>query len=259
MSSGGWDLGAGLEGRGALVTGACGAIGREVAAALAAAGMSVAAVDLDEATLRSLVSRLGGRGRHVAIAADLRDLDAIEPLVERAIDGLGRLDLLAHVAGVIRRVADLDDVSEADWELQEQVNLRATFFLGRACAQAMRARGDGGAIVNFTSQGWQSGGFGGSAVYAAMKGGVVSLSRGMARTYAPDGIRVNCVAPGMVDSPMLRADVREQQLEELRTQIPLGRFARPDELAGAVVFLASQHASYVTGATLNVSGGHLMY
>ncbi|MDO8187062.1 SDR family NAD(P)-dependent oxidoreductase [Conexibacter sp. JD483] len=255
-----WDLGAGLDGRVALVTGASGAIGRHVAAALAAAGARVVAVDLDEAAVRAVVAGLPGNGeRHVALSADLRDLDAIEQLVQRAVAATGRLDVLAHVAGVIKRVADLDDVTPADWELQEQVNLRATFFLGRACARAMRAGGEGGAIVNFTSQGWQSGGFGGSAVYAATKGGVVSLSRGMARTFAADGIRVNCVAPGMVESPMLRNGLPAAQIDGFVDQIPLGRFARPEELAGAVVFLASQHATYITGATLDVSGGLLMY
>ncbi|MBB4663265.1 SDR family NAD(P)-dependent oxidoreductase [Conexibacter arvalis] len=254
-----WDLGAGLEGRGALVTGACGAIGRHVAAALAAAGARVVAVDLDEAAVRAVVAGLDQPERHHALSADLRDLDAIDALVERAVGRVGRLDVLAHVAGVIRRVAELEEVTPADWELQEQVNLRATFFLGRACARAMRAHGEGGAIVNFTSQGWQSGGYGGSAVYAAMKGGVVSLSRGMARTYAADRIRVNCVAPGMVDSPMLRNGLREEQVDGFVEKIPLARFAQPKELAGAVVFLASRHASYVTGATLDVSGGLLMH
>jgi NAD(P)-dependent dehydrogenase (short-subunit alcohol dehydrogenase family) len=255
-----WDLGAGLDGRVALVTGATGAIGRHVAAALAAAGARVVAVDLDEAAVRAVVAGLPGNGeRHVALSADLRDLDAIEQLVERAVTATGRLDVLAHVAGIIKRVADLDDVTPADWELQEQVNLRATFFLGRACARAIRAHGEGGAIVNFTSQGWQSGGYGGSAVYAATKGGVVSLSRGMARTFAADGIRVNCVAPGMVDSPMLRNGLPAAQIDGFVEQIPLGRFAKPEELAGAVVFLASKHATYITGATLDVSGGLLMY
>jgi NAD(P)-dependent dehydrogenase (short-subunit alcohol dehydrogenase family) len=254
-----WSLGAGLDGRAAIVTGACGAIGREVAGALAAAGARVAAVDLDDAALRSVVAGLDAPRRHVAIAADLRDLDAIEPLVDRTVEALGRLDVLAHVAGALRRVADLDDVTAADWELQEHVNLRSTFFLGRACARAMRAHGDGGSIVNFSSQAWQSGGFGGSAVYAAMKGGIVSLSRGMARTLGPDGIRVNCVAPGLVESPMLRSGVRDEELGGLIAEIPLGRLAQPAELAGAVVFLSSRHASYVTGATLNVSGGQLMY
>jgi NAD(P)-dependent dehydrogenase (short-subunit alcohol dehydrogenase family) len=159
---------------------------------------------------------------------------------------------------VIRR-QPIDEITEADWAVQEEVNLRATLFLNRAAAQIMREQGEGGRIVNFASQGWWTGGFGGSVVYAATKGGVVSMTRGLARTYGPDGILVNCVSPGAVDTPMLREGMTDDALERFRAQIPLGRFAAPDELAGAVVFLASDHASYITGATLNVSGGQLMY
>jgi NAD(P)-dependent dehydrogenase (short-subunit alcohol dehydrogenase family) len=204
------------------------------------------------------VAALEGPGRHSAVAADIADLSGHDALVSRAQAAAGSLDVLAHVAAVIRR-SDLEEVTEEDWELQEAVNLRATFFLNRAVARVMRAQGRGGRIVNFASQGWWTGGFGGSVVYAATKGGVVSMTRGLARTYGPDGIRVNCVAPGAVDTPMLRDGMSEEALESFRAQIPLGRFAAPEELAGAVVFLASDHASYITGATLNVSGGQLMY
>lgn len=253
-----WSVGAGLEGRGALVTGAAGRIGRAVARAFAATGANVVAVDLDEDRLAEVVATLEGPGRHAAIAADLADLGGLDDLVARARDAAGSLDVLAHVAAVIRR-GDLDGVTEEDWELQEAVNLRATFFLNRAAARVMREQGRGGRIVNFASQGWWTGGFSGSVVYAATKGGVVSMTRGLARTYGPDGILVNCVSPGAVDTPMLRDGVTEEALEQFRAQIPLGRFAEPEEMAGAVVFLASDHASYITGATLNVSGGQLMY
>lgn len=96
-------------------------------------------------------------------------------------------------------------------------------------------------------------------VYAATKGGIVSLTRGLARTYGPAGITVNCVAPGGVDTPMLRSDMSDAAMAAFVDQIPLGRLAKPEDVAGAVVFLASQHAGYITGATLNVSGGQLMY
>jgi NAD(P)-dependent dehydrogenase (short-subunit alcohol dehydrogenase family) len=253
-----WNLGAGLEGRGVLVTGAAGSIGRAVTHAFAAAGANVVAADLDARRLAELVAGLEGPGRHSAIAVDLAELGGIDRFVAEARDAAGSLEVLAHVAAVIRR-SDLDGVTEEDWAAQEAVNLRATFFLNRAAARAMREQGRGGRIVNFTSQGWWTGGFGGSVVYAATKGGVVSMSRGLARTYAPDGILVNCVSPGAVDTPMLRDGMTDEALESFRAQIPLGRFASPEELAGAVVFLASDHASYITGATLNVSGGQLMY
>ena len=139
------------------------------------------------------------------------------------------------------------------------MNLKATFFLNRSVARVLREQGRGGRIVNFTSQGWWTGGFGGSVVYAASKGGIVSMCRGLARSWAPDGITVNSVSPGAADTPMMRSGMDEAGLAEFVKMIPLGRMAEPDELAGVVVFLASDHARYITGATINVSGGQLMY
>lgn len=254
-----WDLSAGLEDRGAIVTGAAGTIGAEVVRALAAAGARVAAVDHAEIPLRAVVDALECPERHLCMPADLRDLDQIESLVSRAADGLGRIDVLVHAAAVLRRTFDLEQVTVDDWEAQEEVNLRATFFLGRATARRMRAHGEGGRIVNFASQGWWTGGFGGSTVYAATKGGVVSLSRGLARELGADGITVNTVSPGAVESTMMNEGLSPEAREAFLAQIPLGRFARPGEAAAAAVFLCSAHAGYITGATLNVSGGQLMY
>ncbi len=258
MSADDWSLGAGLTGRGVLVTGATGAIGREVARAFAAVGARVAAVDLDAAVTEALAAELPGGG-HLGIASDLREADGQDALVAEVERRLGSLDVLAHVAAVLVRRATPDEISVDDFDLQSDVNLRATLFLDRAAARAMRARGRGGRIVNFASQGWWSGGYGGSVAYAATKGGVVSLSRGLARTYAADRITVNCVAPGLVDTPMLRDGLPAAELDALRDQVPIGRLADPAEIAPAVVFLASAHAAYITGATLNVSGGQLMY
>jgi NAD(P)-dependent dehydrogenase (short-subunit alcohol dehydrogenase family) len=254
-----WDLSAGLADRGAIVTGAGGTIGAEVVRALAAAGARVAAVDLAEEPLRRVIDSLEHPERHLCLPADLRDLDAIEQLVEQAAEALGRIDVLVHAAATLRRIDDLEQVTVDDWQAQEEVNLRATFFLGRAAARRMRAHGEGGRIVNFASQGWWTGGFGGSTVYAATKGGVVSLSRGLARELGADGVTVNTVSPGAVESRMMNEDLSPEARAAFLAQIPLGRFARPAEVAGAVVFLCSAHAGYITGATLNVSGGQLMY
>jgi len=125
--------------------------------------------------------------------------------------------------------------------------------------QVFRAQGGGGRIINFASQGWWTGGFGGSVVYNASKGAVVSMSRGLARSLAPEGITVNTVAPGAVDTPMMRSGMTDEGLADFVRMIPLGRMAEPSELAGAVLFLASEASRYVTGATINVSGGQLMY
>jgi NAD(P)-dependent dehydrogenase (short-subunit alcohol dehydrogenase family) len=252
-------LGAGLQDRGVLVTGATGGIGSAVVEALAQEGSRVAAVDLDQDAVDALVGGLEDPERHVGIAADLRDTGRLDELVRGARAQLGSLHALVHVAGVLVRRPDIDAVTEDDWDLQHDVNLRATFFLNRAAARVLQEDGRGGRIINFASQGWWTGGFGGSTAYSASKGGVVSLSRGLARTLGPDGITVNCVAPGAVDTPMLREGMDEPALDAFREQIPLGRFAQPAELAPTVVFLASDHAAYISGATINVSGGQLMY
>jgi NAD(P)-dependent dehydrogenase (short-subunit alcohol dehydrogenase family) len=251
-------LGQGLEGAGVLVTGAAGGIGVAVAAAFAAAGARVAALDISEDAARVVVASLAGDG-HVAIGADLGAVSAHERLVAEAEEAVGPLAALAHLAAVLRRRHEIGEIDEEDWDAQADVNLKATFFLNRAFAERLRAAGRGGAIVNFSSQGWWTGGFGGSIVYNATKGGIVTMTRGLARTYASAGIRVNAVAPGLVDTTMLTDDLDPKLLQGLVDQVPLQRLASPQEVAPAVVFLASEHASYITGVTLNISGGWLMY
>jgi len=253
-----WSVGAGLEGRGVMVTGAAGGIGRQVALAFATAGARVMAVDLNRAAVTEVVEAMEGTG-HVAVGADLADTPSLPGLCRRARQELGSLDVLANLAAVLRRRATVDEVTEADWDLQHDVNLKAAFFLCRAAAAEMRDQGRGGRIITFTSQGWWTGGFGGSVAYAAAKGGIVSMTRGLARTYGADGITVNSVSPGLVETPMLTDDLDPETYEGLRRATPLGRVADPEELAGTVVFLASRHASYISGATINVSGGFLMY
>lgn len=252
-------LGDGVAGRGVLVTGAGGAIGRAIAVAFAQAGARLALTDLAAPALEETAAALPAGSETHLLPADLRAADARRAIVDRARLALGRIDALVHSAAVIVRQADLAAVTEADWALQEEVNLRATFFLARDVAEAMRADGRGGRVVLFTSQAWWTGGLEGSVVYAATKGGVVSLTRGLARSYGPHGVLVNCVAPGVIDTPMLRDGTSDEALERLRASVPLGRIGTAEEVAGVVLFLASRHASYMSGATLNVSGGQLAY
>ena len=253
-----WSVGAGLEGKGVIVTGAAGGIGRAVAEAFATTGAKVMAVDLGQSAVDEVVAGLEGSG-HIGAAADLRDLDGHAGLIERARRDLGGLYALANLAAVLRRRGSVDEVSEDDWDFQHDLNLKAAFFLCRAGADAMVAAGQGGRIILFTSQGWWTGGFGGSVVYAATKGGLTSMCRGLARTYGPHRITVNAVSPGQVETPMLLTGLDPDVYESMRAATPLGYVAQPEELAGPVVFLASDHARYITGATLNVSGGFLMY
>ena len=250
-------LGAGLEGRGVIVTGAARGVGAATARAIAAAGARVAAVDINAAGLAEVVAGLDGTG-HRAITFDLRDAEAIDDLVAGIIEDLGDIWALAHVAALLRR-QDVDDVTPEDWDAQNDVNMKATFFLNRAVGNAMVAAGGGGRIINFSSGGWWNGPLFGSDAYLAGKAGVITLTRGFARRYGPHQILVNAIAPGQIDTPMQHDDLPPEVSRAATEACPVRRIGQPEELAAVVVFLASIHASFVNGATLNVSGGGLIY
>ena len=253
-----WSVAAGLEGQGVVVTGAGRGIGRSVASAFAAAGAHVCAVDVNADSVEELVATFEDPSAHMARGLDVTNIAEHDSLLRGVQTTFGRFDVLAHVAAIAQRQA-LEDVTEEDWDVQTDTNLKAGFFLNRTAGTVMREQRRGGSIINFTSQGWWTGGFGGSVVYCAGKGGIVSFSRGLARTFGPDGIRVNTVAPGLVDTPMLRTGLTQEAFDALIAQVPLGRVAEPADLAGVVLFLASEHGRYISGATINVSGGFLMY
>jgi NAD(P)-dependent dehydrogenase (short-subunit alcohol dehydrogenase family) len=217
-----------FTGRVALVTGGAGAIGGAVARGFAAAGARVAVIDLDPARAEAAAAALGPD--HAGWGLDVTRVAALPGLVAAVEARLGPVDALANVAGIIRRNPDLFAVTEAEWDAQHATNLKATFFLSREVAARLAALGRPGAIVNFASQGWQSGGFQGSVVYNAAKGGVVTLTRGLARSWAPHRIRVNAVAPGLVDTPMLvDGSTTPVQVAALAATIPLGRLGRPED------------------------------
>lgn len=252
-----WRNDAGLVGRVVVVTGAAGGIGQAVCAALDEAGARLFVVDITESAVEDVIAGLSGP-HHRGGAFDLADLSTHDSIFEQAREA-GELAAVVHMAAVLVRRATVDDVTEEDWDLQHDVNLKATFFFNRAAQHAFIAQGSGGSIVNFTSQGWWTGGFGGSVVYAASKGGIVSLTRGLARSFAPSGVRVNAVSPGGVDTPMMRSGMTDESMAGFVSMIPLGRLAEPNELAGSVLFLASDASRYLTGTVINVSGGQLMY
>jgi len=253
-----WNLGAGLENRGVIITGAAGGIGRAVAEAFGTTGARVMAVDLDQTAAQEVAAGIEGTG-HIGMGFDLRDLAAHGKLVDTAMSELGSVDVLVNLAGVMKRRDNIADVTEDDWDIQHDINLKAVFFLCRAVGTAMVRQGEGGSMITFSSQGWWTGGHGGSVAYAASKGGLVSMTRGLAREFGPSRIRVNSVSPGQVHTPMLMTDLPPETYDAMKEATPLGYVAEPEDMAGTVVFLASDHSAYITGATINISGGFLMY
>jgi NAD(P)-dependent dehydrogenase (short-subunit alcohol dehydrogenase family) len=240
-----------------LCTGGTGGIGQAVAEAFAVAGARVLIVDRDQDATAKVAAALPGSG-HAGRGCDLTDRAVVDTLPALARERLGSLDVLVNLAAVLRR-QPVAEVTEADWDTQVDINLKAAFFLARSCATDMRAAGLAGRIVLFASQAWWTGGYGGSAVYAASKGGVVSLTRALAREYGPAGITVNAIAPGSIDTPMLRTGLDEAATASIVAATPLARLGSPRDVAAASVFLASDHASFITGTVLNVSGGWLLY
>lgn len=238
-----------LTGKCALVTGASGGIGGAVARALHAAGATVAISGTREAPLQALADELGARV-HV-LPCDLSQAEAVEALPKRAADAMGQVDILVNNAGITRDQLMMR-MSDDDWLQVIDVNLTSVFRLSRGVLRGMmKARW--GRIINITSVVAQAGNPG-QANYAAAKSGVAGMSRALAQEVASRGITVNCVAPGLIETAMTDK-LNDEQRGKILAGVPAGRMGRADEVAAAVVFLASAEAGYITGATLDVNGG----
>jgi len=243
-----------LRGRIALVTGANTGIGAGIALALARAGADVIGVGRTAPAQTAAAVQATGR-RFEFIAADLGSTAPIDALIEDALRRCGRLDILVNNAGTIRRAAALD-YAESDWDDVLNVNLKAVFFLSQAAARRMVATG-GGKIINIASMLSFQGGIR-VVAYAASKSGIAGLTRALANEWASRGVNVNAIAPGYIETAntaALRSDPHRNA--EILGRIPAGRWGRPDDLAGAAVFLASSAADYIHGAILPVDGGWL--
>jgi len=255
----------GLAGSVALVTGAGGGIGQSIADRLAEAGTLVYASDSEPEGVDA-----GESGQIVPIELDVTDRRAVRRAITRIADESGRLDVLVNNAGLIR-AAGLFELTEADWDVTLDVNAKGLLFCTQAAAEVMRSSPDAGpggrSIVNIASTAGRDGRTM-SPPYAASKAAVINITRSTARILAPDGIRVNAVCPGVVDTAFnarlgeqfAPAEGMEPRAWVLRRAepIPMGRLAEPDEVATVVRFLASSYASYVTGQSLNVDGGLIM-
>lgn len=239
-----------------LVTGAQQGIGRAMALEFAAAGADVAINWLDDEGAAERVAagiRAAGR-RALIIQADVARIAAVRAMVVAAVEqGLGPVDVLVNNAGVFPRVPFLD-LSESDWDYVLDANLKGSCFCAQAAAQAMVTAGRRGSIINLTSGAAYRGSPRG-VHYCAGKGGVLSMTRQMALELAPYRIRVNAIAPGLTDTAQPRYGMSEEELAAAGRALPLGCVARPEEIARAAVFLASEDAGFITGHTLHVNGG----
>ncbi len=241
-----------LSGLNALVTGATGGLGGQIARALHAQGATVGISGTRAEALEALAKELGERV-HI-LPCNLGDKDAVEALVPAAEAAMGQVDILVNNAGITRDGLFMR-MKDEDWEQVINVNLTSAFRLARACMRGMMKRRFG-RIISITSVVGVTGNPG-QGNYAASKAGMIGMSKSLAAEVASRGITVNCVAPGFIESPMTDA-LNEKQKESILATIPAGRLGAGNDIASACVYLASREAGYVTGATLHVNGGMAM-
>jgi NAD(P)-dependent dehydrogenase (short-subunit alcohol dehydrogenase family) len=251
-----------LKDKVAVITGGAGinGLGFATARLMAAQGAQVAILDLARAEPAAAAERLGAGhpGRHLGLVADVTDKASCDAAAAQVLERFGRIDILVNNAGITQPVKTLD-ITGADYDRILDVSLRGTLHMSQAVLPAMRER-QGGSIVCISSVSAQRGGgiFGGPH-YSAAKAGVLGLARAMAREFGIEGIRVNCITPGLIETDITQGKLSPERKKEIEDTIPLARLGRADDVAGACVFLASDLSSYCTGITLDVNGGMLIH
>lgn len=245
----------GIENRVALVTGSASGMGRQTARRMAERGAKIVINDLDPAKVQETVDSFTKDGlQALAAPADISNKAAVEKMVADIVAGYGRIDILVNNAGVDRAGA-LRKLTEGDWNLTVDVNLKGPFL----CSQAVHGhmtQNKHGRIVNIASRAWLGGP--GQAPYSSAKAGVVGLTRSMALELGRNGITSNCIAPGLIHTPMWD-ELPEKEQANLLTKIPTGKLGTPEDIANTVLFLVDDNAGYITGQVIYVCGGRSLF
>jgi NAD(P)-dependent dehydrogenase (short-subunit alcohol dehydrogenase family) len=243
-----------LKGRTSLITGAARGIGARIAAVFMKAGSHVIVADLDETAARACAAELGAGA--TAVRLDIRDRAALRAVVARVVAECSGLDILVNNAGLLA-AGPFEETSGEEWDRLVAVNLTGVFNCVQAVVPDMRRRGRG-VIINIASVSHEKGGGAfGNVWYGATKAGVVAMTKGLGRELGPHGIRVNAIAPAVVETDMVRDRLTPEARERILARFPLGRLAQADDVARLAVFLASDAASFITGETIAVDGGFL--
>ncbi len=239
-----------------IVTGSAQGIGKAISLALAKEGAKLILVDIDEKKLESVGKEIKKiRNKFLLLKADISRLSDIERVVKTAIAKFKKIDVLVNNAGFCSRTS-ISEISESEWDQLMNVNLKGTFFLSQKVLFFMKKQRRG-KIINIASLAGKVGGIAVGADYAASKAGIISLTKSLAKEGAPYKINVNCVCPGIIRT-RITSSLPEKKIEGYKKAIPLGRIGNPEDVANAVLFLASRKADYITGEILDVNGGLLM-
>jgi 3-oxoacyl-[acyl-carrier protein] reductase len=245
-----------LAGRAALVSGGTRNLGRAIAEQFAQSGVRVAVIGQVEGSTAHVVAQIRERGGEaIGIGCDVTDRASVASAVERTITAFGGLDIVVNSAGVLDMLP-VRDMTVEQWDRVMAINLKGTFLVTQQALPALE-KSHAPRVINLSSNAGRMGGFENGMAYTASKGGVVALTYGLARQLAPHGITVNCIAPGTIDSDMLRAR-DDATRARLLARFPLGRFGSASEVAAAACYFASEEAAFTTGAVLDVNGGLFM-
>jgi len=240
----------------AIVTGAARGIGEATAQVLSQQGATVAVVDIDDAAAQQVAETINAASGHAkAYRCDVSRPAEVEQLVRDVVTDFGRVDILVNNAGICPRIA-IEDMTEEWFDRIVNVNMKSVFFLTRAAAEVMKPH-KWGRVVNISSTGGRIGGVYRSTVYSGTKAAIIAITKTMAREYAPYHILINSVAPGAVDTPMMTKGMAN--LDSYVQTVPLRRLAKPVEIANSIAHLCADETTWVTGATLDVNGGVVMY